>query len=112
MPRRYLDRMDQTHALDDLMRPFLEEHGFKIIDYGQTAILGDSAARSKLKRLLVKNYSIETYGAGFMVKFSPDFLCIHESSGQPFLLDTKSSVIPMLFMGPVRELQEKAREKN
>src|SRR5437867_4130176 len=112
MPHRYLDRMDQTHALDDLIKPFLEEHGFEVIEYGQTAILGDSSARAKLKRLLVRYYHpIDDYAAGFMVKFAPDFLCFHKATGQPFFLDTKSSVIPMLFMGPVRELQEKARAK-
>src|SRR5437879_3530104 len=111
MPHRYLDRMDQTHALDDLIKPFLEEHGFDVIEYGQTAILCDLSARAKLKRLLVRYYSIDDYAAGFMVKFAPDFVCFHRATGQPFFLDTKSSVIPMLFMNPVRELQEKARAK-
>jgi len=94
----FLDRMDNTKNLDEALLPFLEEHGFQIFPFGQTTLLAGSPILPSLKRLLVRDYAFNTYGAGFMVKFAPDYICLHENTKvEPFFLDTKASVIPILF---------------
>src|SRR4051794_14589844 len=106
----YLDRMDQTKDLDQALKPFLGEHGITCYDFGQSVVLKEAVAmRAALKRLLVRNYSIDLYGAGFMLKFSPDFICdFDELELPPFLLDTKASLVPMFFDGPIQRLRELA----
>ena len=106
----YLDRMDQTKDLDQALKPFLAEHGINCYDFGQSVILRDTVAmKAALKRLLVRDYSLDQFGAGFMLKFSPDYICDFEDPRQsPFLLDTKVSLVPMFFENPLKRLRELA----
>src|SRR5437588_6316167 len=104
MVNSFLDRMDNTKNFDEALLPFLEEHGFQIFPFGQTTLLAGSAILPSLKRLLVRDYSFADYGAGFMVKFAPDYICVQKSGqSEPFFLDTKASVIPILFDGYLRD---------
>jgi len=102
--------MDQTKDLDQALKPFLAEHGITCYEFGQPVVLKEAVAmRASLKRLLVRKYSIEEYGAGFMLKFSPDYICDFDEIQQaPFLLDTKASLVPMFFEGPIQKLRELA----
>jgi hypothetical protein len=109
----FLDRMDNTKHLDDAFVPFLEEHGFQVLPFGQTILFEGSPLLASFKKLLVRDYSFAKFGAGFMMKFAPDYICIHQNgTSEPFFLDTKASVIPIIFdRGPhFQKLQLGAQE--
>lgn len=109
----FLDRMDHTNALDNALKPFLEEHGVTCFPFGQPVLLpsGGGGILPKLRRLLIRDYPREKYGAGFMVKFAPDYICTTGKSKQgPFLLDTKASVVPIFFNSYLEQLKEFALE--
>jgi hypothetical protein len=103
--------MDNTKNLDEALLPFLDEHGFGVFPFGQTTLLSGSPILASMKRLLVRDYSFAKYGAGFMLKFAPDYICVQKDSKcEPFFLDTKASVIPILFDAYLRQLQDAAQK--
>lgn len=112
MVSSFLDRMDHTNQLDAALKPFLEEHGIRCYPFGQPIILeGAKQILPKLKRLLIRDYSRAEYGAGFMMKFAPDYICHFEDGRQPpFFLDTKASVVPVFFDSYLETLRGFAKE--
>lgn len=107
----YLDRLNQTRSLDEAVLPFLAEHGIATFPWGQTVVFAEAPEiAGRIKRLLVRDYPVQEYGAAFSIKFAPDFICVPEEGGTPFFLDTKASVIPILFESYLLRLESFARE--
>jgi hypothetical protein len=108
--RSFFDRIGATDEFISLLHPLLSDAGIAVHEYGQTVLLaGGTDVSAALKRLLVGSYSLDDYGAGFVIKFAPDFLCVVPGY-EPFFLDTKASCIPILFGSVVTRLQALAEE--
>jgi hypothetical protein len=111
MVNSFLDRMDRTKLLDEALVPFLNEHGIDVYPFGQTTLLAGSQMLAPLKRLLVRDYAVKDFAAGFMMKFSPDYICVVRGvHHEPFFLDTKASVIPIFFDSYLSQLRERAKK--
>src|SRR3989442_621632 len=101
----YLDRMQLTARIDEVIMPFLDDHGFSVFKFGQDVIFKDSSfIRSKIKKLeSKKSYEV------LMMKFWPDFICTMENHPNGlFLLDTKASITPVFFGSYIDKLREGA----
>jgi hypothetical protein len=103
-----LDRMALTGRLTQDLLPFLQEHGFKIEEFGQHQILRDhSWLLARLKKLDSKKSQ-----AVLMVKFSPDYLCVHESKPKRlFFLDAKASITPVFFSSQIELIRTTSKLK-
>ena len=100
----HLDRMNLTKRIDELIKPFLEDAGFIIEEFGYAVSLRDEPSMSaRMKRLEIKKSD-----AALMVKFSPDFICIKTGKKKRlFFMDTKTSITPIFFDSYIKKLGEK-----
>jgi len=101
----HFDRMNLTKRIDELIKPFLEDAGFIIEEFGYAITLRDeSSMGAKMRRLEVKKSK-----AALMVKFSPDFICIKIGKKRGlFFIDTKTSITPVFFDSYIERLKTKA----
>lgn len=99
----FLDRINLTTRFESTLDPFLSDHGFEVMQFGQSVLLGDHPGiASRLKRLKMKQSL-----AALMVKFSPDFLvCKTAHPSHLFFLDVKVSITPVFFMSQINRIRE------
>lgn len=102
----HLDRMNLTKRLDELIKPFLEEAGFIVEEFGYSNTLKEAhSMMARMKRLEIKKSE-----AALMIKFSPDFICIKKGKNKRLLfIDTKTSTTPVFFDSYIKKLSEKSK---
>lgn len=103
---RFLDRIEMTKEFDENVKPFMEEYGFELQDFGHPVLLRNNGTLRHhiLKREFKKSSPV------LMIKFSPDFIALHsESNSAPFFLDTKTSVTPVFFPSHINRIRQQAR---
>lgn len=102
----HFDRMNLTKRLDELIKPFLQDAGFIINEFGYGVTLKkEPSMGARMKRLEIKKSP-----AALMVKFSPDFICIKKGTKKAlFFIDTKTSITPIFFDSYIGKLSEKAK---
>ena len=98
-----LDRMDLTGRLTRQLIPLLEDHGFKIHEYGQHVILQQHTRILSRFRKLNSKLSNEV----LMLKFSPDYLSAFPPKNNfLFLLDAKASITPVFFQAYIDTVRQ------
>lgn len=103
----YLDRMHLTDRLNEMLDPFLQEHGFHVVEFGYDLMLrGESSMKAKIKRLEYK-----ASPAALMVKFSPDFIGIYnqKKNKDVFFIDSKTSITPVFFKAHIDRIKEHSK---
>lgn len=101
----FMDRMALTKRLDEQLVPFLEKHKFQVSDFGHPVISHDNKVLANRIRQQKYKKSREM----LFVKYSPDFIAIPpDSGGQPFFLDTKSSITPVFFNAHIERIRQSA----
>jgi hypothetical protein len=101
-----LDRMDLTARLTDMLVPFLEDHEFRLSDFGQHVILRDNGSLVARIRRRVSKKSDEV----LMVKFAPDYVCTYKDRPENlFLLDAKASITPVIFGAQIDKISIAAK---
>lgn len=105
----HLDRMNLTKRLDEYIKPFLEDSGFIINNFGYSVSLKEKSSMiARMKRLEIKKSD-----AALMVKFSPDFVSINNGKKKDlFFLDTKTSITPVFFGSYINKLSKMSKIKN
>ncbi len=102
----HLDRMGLTNRLCEMIEPFLKEHGFEYIEYGQPFFLhGNSSLTARFKKLDIKKSAV-----ALLLKFSPDYLIYHRATNTLFLMDAKSSITPIIFEARVTKLRYESKK--
>lgn len=98
----FLDRFALTKRLEEMLKPFLEEYGFEVFEFGHPVIVrGNSWMINRLKRLHTKASS-----AALMVKFTPDFIIVKKGHAKGlFLADTKASITPIFFKAHIDRIR-------
>lgn len=102
--KSYLDRFNLTERANEMLKDFLADHGFNLMEYGYDKILRDEGGmRAAMKRLKSKG-SIPS----LMVKFSPDYLgaYLSENFQDLFFIDTKVSITPVFFQAHINRIKE------
>lgn len=97
----FLDRFALTRRLEENLEALLADYGFRILTFGQTALLhGQSWMGSRLKKIATKASL-----AALMVKFSPDYV-VHKASRPQalFFMDAKASITPVFFRSQVARI--------
>ena len=98
----FLDRQALTRRLEENLEKFLADYGFKVLPFGNPVILQDNTwMRSRLKKLDSKESL-----AAIMIKFSPDYIVIKETSPRDvFFMDAKVSVTPVFFQSQIDKIK-------
>lgn len=98
----FLDRMNLTARFEQTLDPFLGDHGFEVMPFGQSVLLGENTwIASRLKRIAMKKSL-----AALMVKFSPDFIVVKgDPSPLLFFCDVKASITPVFFGSQIQRIR-------
>lgn len=98
----HLDRMNLTKRIDDMVKPFLEDCGFIIEDFGYNITLREEPSMmARMKKLFIKKSE-----AALMVKFAPDLISIKKGKRSEILfMDTKASITPIFFDSYIEKLK-------
>jgi hypothetical protein len=99
----HLDRMNLTKRIDDMIKPFLEDCGFIVEDFGYGVTLRNEPSMiARMKKLVIKKSA-----AALMVKFSPDFILLKVNGRKEMLFcDTKTSITPVFFGSYIEKLKK------
>lgn len=99
----HLDRLNLTKRLDEMIKPFLEDCGFTIEEFGYNITLRDASPMFyRMKKLEVKKSE-----AALIVKFSPDFISIKRGKKKDlFFIETKASITPIFFESYIQRLRD------
>jgi hypothetical protein len=104
----YIDRMQLTGRINEMLLDFLSEHGFRIIEHGYDLMLRhEPGMKSKLKRLESKESLV-----GLRVKFAPDFIAMYPKGNRRrlFFIDTKASITPVFFPTHIDRVRKHSKE--
>jgi len=104
----FLNRIKMTQHFENLLLPFLQEHGFVTCTYGYEQILREHPKM----QATIKKEKFKKSSAALMVKFSPDVICVYpkfKNSDGLFLLDTKISITPVFYPKHIQRIRKSAR---
>jgi len=98
----YLDRSNLAKRFEENLEEFLKDYSFRVIPFGHNVILkGNTWIESRLRKLDSKSST-----EALMIKFSPDYIIIKESSPKDlFFSDAKASITPVFFQAQIDRIK-------
>ena len=92
----YLDRMQLTQRVNEMLEDFFKHHNFKIVEHGYDKMLRDEPGMKAMLKRLKSKESL----AGLRVKFTPDYILsyVSENIQDIFFIETKASITPVFFL--------------